>query len=123
MVVLVATVGCSRSGYRNIPLQQQASTATPQQQVEYGVSPRAQVLLEILPTSYRHETGPAGAFHYRPYEVVARCATSLVIEENWEYRRWLRNQSESAARTVHCQTGPTESALAQRPSRGDVVHL
>ena len=57
---------CGTSGYADIPIEEKPTRATAAQQERYGVAEETLVLLELLPSSYKHDIGPAGASTIAP---------------------------------------------------------
>ena len=120
IAVLVLAAGCAgKSGYADVPLAGDPRPATVAQQQRYGVPAGTLVLLELLPTSYRHETGPAGAFRFRPYQIIARCQGHLQIHENREYGG---DQGEGVGSPASCTT-PMNSGFQSQPARGSKIVL
>lgn len=112
---------CGTSGYADIPIEEKPTRATAAQQERYGVAEETLVLLELLPSSYKHDIGPAGGFHYRPYELVFDCEGPLQVQEDHEYRRLLRPQHQGHAERAECPSGRRAGGLRNEPSRGDEI--
>lgn len=122
---LLLLAACGRSGFADVPVQDEPAPATPEQQRCYGVPPGTLVLIELLPTSFKHEVGPSGRFRYRPYELRARCSGWVRVQEAWEYwtlRRPFRLQGDTVGRRADCRE-TMERGLSLEPDRGDIVTL
>ena len=120
IAAVILAAGCAgRSAYADVPVAGEPRPATVAQQQRYGVPAGTLVLLELLPTSYRFETGPAGAFRFRPYRMIARCQGRLQIQENREYDR---DQGEDVGSTASCTT-PMMSGFGSVPALGSEVVL
>ena len=124
-VVIAVSVGScgGESGYADVPVEEKPTRATQAQQDRYGVDAGTLVLLELLPSSYEHETGPSGAFLYRPYRLVFDCDGYLQVQEHYEYRRFLRDKAETYADSAPCPSGRKERGLEKEPGDGDEVWI
>jgi hypothetical protein len=123
LVALGLLGACGQTGYADIPVEREVTRATAAQQERYGVSADTRVLLELLPSSYKHETGPSGGFHYQPYELVFDCKGYLQVQEHHEYRKFLRPQAQGNAEAAYCPSGRRGSGLRKEPKRGDDVWI
>lgn len=112
---------CGESGYAEIPIEKEPTKATAAQQERYGVDDDTLVLLELLPTSYRFQTGPYGGFHYQPYELVFDCEGYLPVQENYEYKKFLRPQGQAVGHAADCPSGHRPQGFTREPGSGDVV--
>ena len=119
-VLLLGACG-GESGYADVPVEKEPTRATAAQQERYGVDGDTRVLLELLPSSYKHQTGPSGAFRYQPYELVFDCEGYLQVQEHYEYKKFLRPQAETNANSADCPSGRRARGLQREPGEGDVV--
>lgn len=126
LVLFALLAACSRSPYADVPVQDNPTLATGEQQELYGIPSGTLVLLELLPTSFQDPTVPrhrAGGFTYMPYNLYVKCTDFIQLQEVREYSRFLQRKVDAVGRAAPCPKGTMERGLPEEPDQGDVLYL